>query len=65
MKSRRVGILLYPEVQVLDFAGSYDVFSIASRVFVKSQFRMGQPPHAAEIEVMERRGEFANTNQLG
>lgn len=30
--SIRVGILLYPEVEVLDFAGPFEVFSVASRV---------------------------------
>jgi putative intracellular protease/amidase len=28
----RVGIYVYPEVEVLDFAGPYEVFSTASRV---------------------------------
>lgn len=33
----RVGIYVYPEVEVLDFAGPYEVFSTASRVFARSQ----------------------------
>ncbi|MCZ8320365.1 MAG: hypothetical protein O9296_02105 [Novosphingobium sp.] len=28
----RVGILLFPEVQVLDFAGPFKVFAVADRV---------------------------------
>ena len=28
----RVSILLFPEVEILDFAGAYEVFSVASRV---------------------------------
>ncbi len=28
----RVGILLFPEVEVLDFAGPFEVFSVADRV---------------------------------
>lgn len=30
-----VGILLFPEVEVLDFAGPYEVFSVAARVATK------------------------------
>ncbi len=28
----RVRILLYPEVEVLDFAGPFEVFSVAARI---------------------------------
>ncbi len=31
-RSIRVGILLFPDVEVLDFAGPFEVFSVASRV---------------------------------
>lgn len=31
-RSIRVGILLFPEVEVLDFAGPFEVFSVASRI---------------------------------
>lgn len=31
-RSIRVGILLYPEVEVLDFAGPFEVFSVAARI---------------------------------
>jgi transcriptional regulator GlxA family with amidase domain len=30
--TRRVDILLFPEVEVLDFAGPYEVFTTASRM---------------------------------
>ncbi|MET1756127.1 DJ-1/PfpI family protein [Novosphingobium sp. RD2P27] len=33
--SLTVGILLFPDVEVLDFAGPYEVFSVASRVAIK------------------------------
>ncbi len=33
---RRVGIFLFDEVEVLDFAGPFEVFSTASRVFSRS-----------------------------
>jgi len=33
----QVGIYLYEDVEVLDFAGPYEVFSTASRVFARSQ----------------------------
>lgn len=33
--SRTVGIYLYPDVEVLDFAGPYEVFTTANRVFAR------------------------------
>lgn len=38
-RSIRVGILLFPEVEVLDFAGPFEVFSVASRVARRDQGR--------------------------
>lgn len=44
--SVKVGILLFPEVEILDFAGPFEVFSVASRVaardadFVAPPFRV-------------------------
>ena len=35
--SLTVGILVYPEVEVLDFAGPYEVFTTASRVAVRRE----------------------------
>lgn len=32
LKTLQVGILVFPEVEVLDFAGPFEVFSVASRV---------------------------------
>jgi transcriptional regulator GlxA family with amidase domain len=32
LKSLHVGILVFPGVEVLDFAGPFEVFSVASRV---------------------------------
>ena len=40
---RRVGIYLFDEVEVLDFAGPFEVFSTASRVFRKMN-REGEVP---------------------
>ena len=31
-RSIEVGIFLYPEVEVLDFAGPFEVFSVAARI---------------------------------
>ena len=42
----RVGIYIYDEVEVLDFAGPYEVFSTASRVFAR-----GQPASPAPFTV--------------
>jgi transcriptional regulator GlxA family with amidase domain len=39
----RVDILLFPEVEILDFAGPYEVFSVASRVTRRDRLL----PHAA------------------
>lgn len=33
--TKRVGIYIYPEVEVLDFAGPYEVFNTASRVYAR------------------------------
>jgi len=35
MSEKTVGIFLFPEVEVLDFAGPFEVFSVASRVAVR------------------------------
>ena len=39
----RVGIFVFPDVEVLDFAGPYEVFTTASRVFSRLQPAAGQP----------------------
>lgn len=38
-RSIRVGIMLFPDVEVLDFAGPFEVFSVASRVAKRDQAR--------------------------
>jgi transcriptional regulator GlxA family with amidase domain len=38
-----VGIYLFPEVEVLDFAGPYEVFTTASRVFARSNAEAPPP----------------------
>lgn len=40
----RVGILLFPDVEVLDFAGPFEVFSVAARIAPK--LRGTRPPFA-------------------
>jgi transcriptional regulator GlxA family with amidase domain len=35
LKTLHVGILVFPDVEVLDFAGPFEVFSVASRVAVR------------------------------
>lgn len=42
MKTRRVGIVLFDDVEVLDFAGPYEVFTTATRVH--SRRTPGAPP---------------------
>lgn len=38
-ESIRVGMLLFPEVEILDFAGPFEVFSVASRLLAPSRPR--------------------------
>jgi transcriptional regulator GlxA family with amidase domain len=49
----RVGLYVYPEVEVLDFAGPYEVFSTASRVFARSQ-PASPPPFTASLVAESR-----------
>lgn len=42
-RTRRIGILLYPEVEVLDYAGPYEVFTTASRVAGRMQPGLAPP----------------------
>ncbi|SDS65035.1 DJ-1/PfpI family protein [Halopseudomonas xinjiangensis] len=44
-RSLRVRIMLFPEVEILDFAGPYEVFSVASRVAQRD----GLLPHPAFV----------------
>lgn len=44
--TRKIGILLYPDVEVLDFAGPYEVFTCATRVA-----RLRDPQAEAPFEV--------------
>lgn len=50
----QVGIYVYDDVEVLDFAGPYEVFSTASRVFLRDR-PGGSPPFAAAL-VSEAKG---------
>jgi len=50
----QVGIYVYPEVEVLDFAGPYEVFSTASRVVRRD--RPEAPPPFVPVLVAERPG---------
>ncbi len=38
-----VGILLFDEVEVLDFGGPFEVFSVAARVALRHQYEMPPP----------------------
>lgn len=38
-----VGIYVYPDVEILDFAGPYEVFTAASRVFKRSNPELPEP----------------------
>lgn len=50
----RVAIYVYEEVEVLDFAGPFEVFSTASRVFLRSC--PGEPPPFEVVLVSEKKG---------
>jgi transcriptional regulator GlxA family with amidase domain len=43
VRTRHVGILMFPEVEVLDFAGPYEVFTTASRMALR-QVPQAAPP---------------------
>lgn len=45
--TRRVGLYLFPQVEILDFAGPYEVFTAASRVYSREH-----PDGAAPFEVV-------------
>lgn len=47
-----VGIYLYPDVEVLDFAGPYEVFTTATRVAL----REGMPPPFSTSTIAARKG---------
>jgi transcriptional regulator GlxA family with amidase domain len=53
----QVGIYVYEQVEVLDFAGPYEVFTTASRVH--QRIAPGQPPPFAVALVAERPGPVA------
>ena len=46
--TRTVGILIYPDIEVLDFSGPFEVFSTASRVFLCEEPE-GSAPFRLEI----------------
>lgn len=47
-----VGIYIYPDVEVLDFTGPYEVFSTATRLALRN----GQPPPFSTSTVAARKG---------
>jgi len=49
-----VGILLFPDVEVLDFAGPYEVFSVAARVATKALGFDGPPFRVVTIAEEEK-----------
>jgi transcriptional regulator GlxA family with amidase domain len=50
--TRRVGILMFDEVEALDFAGPYEVFTTATRM----QARLAQPDAPFEVRTVSRDG---------
>jgi transcriptional regulator GlxA family with amidase domain len=60
LRTLDIGILVFPEVEVLDFAGPFEVFSVASRIAKKeigvdSPFRVSIAGASGEV-VMARHG---------
>ena len=47
-----VGIYIYPDVEVLDFTGPYEVFSTATRLALRN----GQPPPFSTSTIAARKG---------
>jgi transcriptional regulator GlxA family with amidase domain len=54
MSTVRVGIYVYDEVEVLDFAGPYEVFSTASRVLRRAEPRAPAPFEVALVAASRR-----------
>lgn len=48
LKTLHVGILVFPDVEVLDFAGPFEVFSVASRIAVRRP-EFPEPPFKVSI----------------
>jgi len=48
LKTLHVGILVFPEVEVLDFAGPFEVFSVASRMAMRRP-EFTEPPFKVSI----------------
>lgn len=57
-----VGILLFPQVEVLDFAGPYEVFSVAARIAPKA-LGPSRPPFQV-VTIAERHGPVAARHGL-
>lgn len=58
-----VGLLLFPGVEILDFAGPYEVFSVASRLAVRDAL-LPHPPFRLHA-IAARRGPVAARHGLG
>lgn len=50
--TRRIAIYLFPDVEVLDFAGPYEVFTTASRMFGRRR-PSAEPPFEATARQMD------------
>lgn len=46
LRQLHVGILIFPEVEVLDFAGPFEVFSVAARIHAAA---LGAPPFRVSV----------------
>lgn len=53
-RTLEVGILLFPEIEILDFAGPYEVFSVASRIAAREGL-LAHPPFQVQTIAAERR----------
>jgi putative intracellular protease/amidase len=52
--TQQVGIYIYDEVEVLDFAGPYEVFSTASRVLRRTRPQTSAPFQVALVAEAQR-----------
>jgi transcriptional regulator GlxA family with amidase domain len=52
-KTLNVGILVFPDVEVLDFAGPFEVFSVAARVAARDS-ALSEPPFRVSTVAAER-----------
>ena len=61
MNRKRVGILVFPDVEVLDFCGPFEVFSVTR---LSEEVRRDEPSPFVVLVVAEKAGTIVTTGGL-